>query len=85
MARGRKKTETYPNNDKKQLCEKCMYKTTLSVFKSGTRDVKPSIGCDYIGITGRARILRCYDPIHCTVYKMGKQARRLPEYRVKVE
>ena len=69
------------NNERKQLCKKCKYHGTISVFQQkGPYEPEARICCDYIGVTGHARILVCDDPENCTVYKPGKPIRHKEQY-----
>lgn len=64
-------------NDKKQLCKKCMYRGIVSAWHAQPGEHEPRIMCDYMGITGHARILVSPDSEECKVYKKGK-----PKYKV---
>lgn len=60
-------------NDKKQLCVTCRYRGYIG---SPTKDSNPytAVFCDYIGFTGRSRMMIC-DAADCTVYEQGKFVR----------
>ena len=71
------------NNAYKQLCRKCKYRGRVGATPDGTH-AGVSLICNYMEITGRPRILECYDPKNCTVFKPGKRQRmNKPPARVK--
>ena len=72
-------------NDKKQLCKKCMYQGRVSSYSPHNivHEENATISCDYIGITGHARILECEDPKNCTVYKPKKAKKPKMPLRLK--
>lgn len=65
-------------NDKKQLCKKCKYRGIASAWGARADEAEPRIMCDYMYVTGHARILVSPDPAECTAYKRGD-----PDYKRK--
>lgn len=85
QARGQEESGVQMKNDKKQLCKKCMYQGRVSSYSPYNiiREENATISCDYIGITGHARILECEDPKNCTVYKPKKAKKPKTPLRLK--